>query len=123
MCVVHVVFFRRCDDWRRDSRRLVLWLHWAYIHCIWNLESASCLGVSALGVVLPVSCIVAFLSTCTLCMEYFVGVSTLAVGFWVPCRMASPCSLAWFGIEVGVATVGVATRSVGPIMCRRASRG
>jgi hypothetical protein len=45
------------------------------------------------------------------------------------CRVLSIVSygvsmlLAWFGIEVGVATVSVATLSVGSIMCRRASRG
>jgi hypothetical protein len=58
--------------------------------------------------------------------------------YWIICRcldarcrfvtivsyVVSMLLLAWFGIEVGIATVHVATLSVGSIMsCRRASRG
>jgi hypothetical protein len=98
-------------------RRLIFWLPSSTLYMV------SWVVVPKTGGGLPASWLVASLDSCTLYMESFVGISTLGVVLWVSCGV-SMLLLAWFGIEVGFATVGVATLSVGSIMsCHRASRG
>jgi hypothetical protein len=95
MYIIYGILSPRRDDRRRDvRRRFISVLSCAFTKLMHAIYGILCRRLDA--------------------RRQFVGVKSYGVSMLL---------LAWFGIEVGVATVGVATLSVGSIMsCRRASR-